>query len=65
MQTDDTAVDGKRDRCAGVLVGLAAGDRNGGPVRLAIRLLESLLEKKGFDKSDVVEKYLSYFRGQL
>ena len=30
------------DRCRGVLVGLAAGDRIGGPIRMAVRLAESL-----------------------
>src|SRR5262245_11108043 len=32
------------DRCRGVLLGLAAGDRNGGPICMAVRLAESLLE---------------------
>src|SRR5262249_9550267 len=36
------------DRCRGVLVGLAAGDRIGGPIRLAVRLAESLLACGGF-----------------
>ena len=30
------------DRCRGVLVGVAAGDRIGGPIRMALRLAESL-----------------------
>lgn len=33
-----------QDRCRGVLRGLAAGDRNGGPIRMAVRLGESLRE---------------------
>ena len=32
------------DRCRGVLIGLAAGDKIGGPSRMAVRLAESLLE---------------------
>ena len=28
------------DRCRGVLVGLAAGDLNGGPTRMALRLAD-------------------------
>ena len=30
------------DRCRGVLIGLAAGDRIGGPIRMALLLAESL-----------------------
>ena len=30
------------DRCRGVLPGLAAGDRIGGPIRMALRLAESV-----------------------
>jgi hypothetical protein len=31
------------DRCRGVLIGLAAGGRIGGPIRMALLLAESLL----------------------
>ena len=31
------------DRAAGLLVGLAAGDRNGGPVQMALALAETLV----------------------
>ena len=34
---------GSQDRASGVLVGLAAGDRIGGPVRMALRVAGSLL----------------------
>lgn len=34
------------DRVRGVLLGLAAGDRNGGPTRLALRLSGSLAERR-------------------
>ncbi|MFN8556088.1 MAG: ADP-ribosylglycohydrolase family protein [Dehalococcoidia bacterium] len=50
------------DRTRGVLVGLAAGDRNGGPVRLAVRLAESLVEHGGFDRADVARRYLAWWR---
>lgn len=50
------------DRCRGVLIGLAAGDRIGGPIRLAVRLAESLLGCGGFNASDVVERYLRWWR---
>jgi ADP-ribosylglycohydrolase len=50
------------DRCRGVLIGLAAGDRNGGPTRMAVRLAESLLDCGGFDLADVVNRYLRWWR---
>jgi ADP-ribosylglycohydrolase len=51
-----------QDRCRGVLLGLAAGDRNGGPIRMAVRLAESLLERGRFDPQDTVERYLRWWR---
>jgi ADP-ribosylglycohydrolase len=50
------------DRCRGVLLGLAAGDRNGGPIRMAVRLAESLLELGRFDPADIVTRYLRWWR---
>lgn len=50
------------DRCRGVLIGLAAGDRNGGPIRMAVRLAESLLDCDGFNPSDILERYLAWWR---
>ncbi len=50
------------DRCAGVLLGLAAGDRNGGPMRMAIHLAESLLACGRFDPDDVLARYLAWWR---
>ena len=43
------------DRCRGVLLGLAAGDHNGGPIRLAVRLAESLHQRGTFDPADAAE----------
>src|SRR5262245_41205897 len=50
------------DRCRGVLVGLAAGDRNGGPIRMAVQLAESLLGCGRFDPADILERYLRWWR---
>jgi hypothetical protein len=47
------------DRCQGVLLGLAAGDRNGGPTELAVRLAESLADRRAFDRDDVLARYLA------
>lgn len=52
---------GAEDRAVGVLIGLAAGDRIGGPVRMALRLAESLVERDGFDISDVGERYINWW----
>jgi len=51
-----------QDRCRGLLIGLAAGDRNGGPIRMAVRLAESLAERGTFDPADVVSRYAQWFR---
>jgi ADP-ribosylglycohydrolase len=45
-----------------VLLGLAAGDRNGGPIRMAVRLAQSRLECGGFDPADILERYLHWWR---
>jgi ADP-ribosylglycohydrolase len=50
------------DRCRGVLVGLAAGDRIGGPIRMALHLAESLLACGGFDPADILSRYLGWWR---
>src|SRR3954471_12286030 len=53
---------GVQDRVRGVLVGLAAGDRNGGPIRMAVRLAESLIERQRFDPEDLLDRYLGWWR---
>jgi ADP-ribosylglycohydrolase len=53
---------GVQDRCRGVLLGLAAGDRNGGPIRMAVCLAESLRELGRFDPADIVNRYLRWWR---
>ncbi len=50
------------DRCRGVLLGLAAGDRIGGPTRRAVRLAESLLDCGRFNSSDILERYLAWWQ---
>ena len=50
------------DRCRGVLIGLAAGDCIGGPIRMALRLAESLVETGRFDAADVLGRYLAWWR---
>lgn len=50
------------DRCQGVLVGLTAGDQIGGPMRMAVRLAESLLDCGGFTSSDFLDRYLAWLR---
>lgn len=40
-----------KDRCGGVLLGLAAGDRNGGPIQMAVRLAESLVARWTLESS--------------
>jgi ADP-ribosylglycohydrolase len=51
-----------QDRVQGVLLGLAAGDRNGGPVRMALRLAESLLARRDLDTDDLLSRYLGWWR---
>ena len=50
------------DRVRGVLLGLAAGDLIGGPVRMAVRLAESLIERRRFDPDDILDRYLAWWR---
>ena len=50
------------DRVEGLLMGLAAGDRNGGPIRMAVRLAESLVGFGGFDLDDIAARYMDWWR---
>ena len=54
-------MDDHEDRAAGVLLGLAAGDRIGGPIRMALRVAEHLRETKGFDADDIGRRYLEWW----
>ncbi|MDX2039498.1 MAG: ADP-ribosylglycohydrolase family protein [Isosphaeraceae bacterium] len=51
-----------QDRAAGALLGLAAGDRIGGPIRMALRVAESLIDRRGYDVADVAARYLAWWR---
>lgn len=51
-----------QDRIAGLLFGLAAGDKIGGPVRMALRVANSLIECRGFDVHDIGRRYLDWWR---
>ena len=50
------------DWVIGILLGLAAGDRNGGPIRMAVRLAESLVDVGRFDLADIGARYLDWWR---
>src|SRR5438445_3884347 len=50
------------DRCRGALIGLAAGDRNGGPTRMSLQLAASLLGQQAFDPADVLSRYVSWWQ---
>ena len=46
----------REERIYGLLLGLAAGDKNGGPFRMAVRLAESLVECGAYDDESVWQK---------
>jgi len=50
------------DKARGVLVGLAAGDRNLGPIEMALMICESLNECGAFDREDVVNRWLVWWQ---
>lgn len=49
------------DRIEGVLLGLAAGDRIGGPIKMATLLAESLIANSTYDSSDVEKRYIEWW----
>lgn len=49
------------ERAAGVLLGLAAGDKNGGPQRLALLLAYSVFVNGKFDAEDVWSRYAKWY----
>jgi len=51
----------KKDRVKGILLGLAAGDRNGGPIQMAVRLAESLIDVGKCDLEDIGARYLDWW----
>jgi len=51
-----------RDRVKGVLLGLAAGDHNGGPIRMALQLANSLVALQRFDATAILQGYLTWWQ---
>lgn len=51
----------RNDRIVGLLLGLAAGDRIGGPIRMALRVAESLKDCGGFTVSDIGMRYIDWW----
>eukprot|EP01083_Nonionella_stella_P112920 332644_1 len=49
-------------RAAGVIVGLAAGDKNGGPQRLALLLSYSVLTHKAFNIKHIWNSYTEWYK---
>lgn len=45
------------ERIRGCLVGMAVGERNGGPIRMALRLGQSLAQLGSFDPEDIFVRY--------
>jgi ADP-ribosylglycohydrolase len=52
------------DRIRGALFGLAAGDRIGGPTAMALRLLEGVVARGGFDVAETRGRYLGWHRAK-
>lgn len=54
-----------QDRVCGCLLGIAAGDHNGGPIQMALHLAQSLIENKSFQREDIFKKYLYWYKNKL
>lgn len=52
----------QQDRVQGVLLGLGAGDRNGGPTQMALRLAQSLVVMRRFDVQAILHHYLDWWQ---
>jgi ADP-ribosyl-[dinitrogen reductase] hydrolase len=50
----------RSSRIRGALLGLLAGDKIGGPSRMALELAESLLARRCFDPQDVITRYKAW-----
>lgn len=46
----------REDRIRGLIFGLAAGDKNGGPFRMMVRLAESLIECGEYNDANVWQR---------
>lgn len=58
----DNMVVSKINSAVSVLVGLAAGDRIGGPIRMVLCLAESLKNHQGFELKDIVSWYFAWWK---
>jgi ADP-ribosyl-[dinitrogen reductase] hydrolase len=56
------SMDEIQNRVKGILFGLAAGDKIGGPLRMALQMAKSLVHCNGFDVDDISGKYLEWWR---
>jgi ADP-ribosyl-[dinitrogen reductase] hydrolase len=50
------------DRAKGVLIGLAAGDKNLGPIEMSLMVAESLIAKQEYDLADITDRWLGWWR---
>jgi ADP-ribosyl-[dinitrogen reductase] hydrolase len=50
------------DRCRGLLLGLVAGDKNGGPMCMAMHVAESLRDRRRFDPADILQRYVDWWK---
>ena len=53
---------GESERARGLLLGLLMGDRNGGPIQMALELTSSLRRLGRFSPDDVRIRYLTWFQ---
>jgi ADP-ribosyl-[dinitrogen reductase] hydrolase len=56
------SMDETLNRVKGILFGLAAGDKIGGPLRMALQTAESLVQCNGFDVDNVAGRYLAWWK---
>jgi len=55
---------GEAERARGILLGLFMGDRNGGPIQMALELASSLRRLGRFSLNNVRLRYLTWFLGE-
>jgi len=56
------SMDEIQNRVKGILLGLAVGDKIGGPLRMALQTAESLVQCNGFNVDDIAGRYLAWWR---
>jgi ADP-ribosylglycohydrolase len=56
------SMDETLNRVKGIIFGLAAGDKIGGPLRMALQIAESLIDCNGFNVEAVGRRYLAWWR---